>query len=366
MDRREFTRLTGLGAIAMSAIPALTSATIFKEGFRETPNIPLGVANHSLRGMRPNAKELIDFAIEHRLDAVQFNTLKPFESLDDIHLAKLKDLAKANDINIYVGVGSICESSVKFSDSFGDAKTLLKEGIRVARLLESPIIGVRIGVLDDRYTDGGIRPKMEEVIELMKSFRDPVSDAGIKFAFENHAGDMRSEELLELLNETGSDICGAFFDPGNAIYAMEDPKLAMQALGEHIIFSQARDVVIWPTDDGATFQWTAVGEGMMDFEFYTSFLSKNCPGVPILIETISNSPRSIPYLKDEYWEGFPDLKATEIMDFLKLVRMGHPMEVTKAPAGMEKKEFDRENQKEELLKSIRHLRKEYGVGLKEY
>ena len=124
----------------------------------------------------------------------------------------------------------------------------------------------------------------------MKSFRGPCLDAGIKFAFENHAGDMRSEELLELIIETGPEICGAFFDPGNAIYAMEDPKEPMELIGKHIVCSQARDVMIWPSEDGADFQWTAVGDGMMDFNHYTKYLSENCPGVPIHVETISNSP----------------------------------------------------------------------------
>jgi len=366
MNRREFTRLTGLSTLALHTIPAISSAGIFGINNKKAPNIPLGVGNHSLRGTRPNAKELIEFSIEHSLDSVQFNTLKPFESLEDKHLDSLKVLAKANDISIYVGVGSISESSVNYSDSFGDARTLLKEGIRVAGALGSPIIGVRIGVLDDRYTDGGIRPKMEEVAELMKSFRAPVSDAGIKFAFENHAGDMRSEELLELIGETGSDICGAFFDPGNAIYAMEDPHLAMEALGEHIICSQARDVVIWPTENGATFQWTAVGEGIMDFEFYTNYLRNHCPGVPIHLETISNSPREIPYLKTAYWEGFPEPSAAGMIDFLKLVRMGQPIEVARAPQETDKKAFDIKNQENELLKSIKYLREQYGVGLKNH
>ncbi len=348
----------------MHTIPAISSAGLFYHHYKTSLNIPLGVANHSLRGIRPSAKELIEFAIEHKMDSVQFNTLKPFESLEAKHLEGIKDLAKAHDISIYVGVGSISEQSVAFSDSFGDANALLTAGIRVAKILESPIIGVRIGLLEDRYTKGGIEPKMEEVVKLMRSYRGPVLDAGLKFAFENHAGDMRSDELLELIGQTGSDICGAFYDPGNAIYAMEDPKLALETLGSNIICSQARDVVIWPSEDGAKFQWTAVGEGMMDFKFFTKFLSENCPGVPIHIETISNSPRSIPYLKDEYWEGFPDLKATGIVDFLKLVRMGHPIEIAKAPEGTDKKVYESDNQVHELLKSISYLQNECGAGIK--
>jgi sugar phosphate isomerase/epimerase len=364
MNRRTFTKMTGMGVLAVQSFPTVTSAMISKHESEKSTKVPLGIGNHSLRALKPNAIQLIEYAVEHRLDSVQFNTLKPFESLEDGHLVQVKQLAKANDISIYVGVGSICEKSVRFNDEYGNAKTLLKEGIRVARALGSPIVGVRIGVLADRYTEGGIKPKIEEVVQLMKSMREPVGAAGIKFAFENHAGDMRSEELLELIYKTGEDICGAFFDPGNAIYAMEDPKSAMKLLGSHIIACQARDVMVWGTEDGAMFQWTAVGDGMMDFNFFTKYLGENCPGVPIHLETISNSPRSIPYLKAEYWDGFPDLPASGIIDFLKLLKEGQPMEMLKPSVGIDKKDFDIKLQKTELLRSFEYLRKNCNIGLK--
>ena len=66
----------------------------------------------------------------------------------------------------------------------------------------------------------------------------------------------------------------------------------------------------------------------MDFNHFTNFLRENCPGVPIHVETISNSPRSIPFLKTDYWAGFPDLHASSIIDFLKLVRQGHSIEIS--------------------------------------
>ena len=364
MKRREFTKLAGMGAIAIHAFPAVSSSLDPGKERELLSKIPLGICNHSLRSMKPTAKQLIDFAIEHKLDSVHFNTLKPFESLETRHLENLRDLAMENKVSIYTGVGSISESSVVFSDGFGDARTLLKEGIRVAKTLKSPVLGVRIGVLEDRYVNGGIEPKIEEVIRLMRSFAGEVRDSGIKFAFENHAGDMRSEELLVLIDRTGEEICGALFDPGNAIYAMEDPFLAMKSIGPHIVACQARDVVIWPTDSGATFQWTAVGEGMMDFKSFTGYLRETCPGVPIHIETISNSPRQIPYLTQEYWNGFPDLRASGIIEFLKLVRMGHPLEVARAPQGADKNAFDIENQISDFLKSAEYLRYECGAGLK--
>lgn len=95
----------------------------------------------------------------------------------------------------------------------------------MAKTPGSPVLGVRIGALKDRYPNGGIKPNMEEVATLMSSFG---------------------------------------------------------------------------TEAGATFQWTAVGEGNMDFRQYTDYLRTLCPGVPIHLETISNSPREIPFLDIGY------------------------------------------------------------------
>ena len=362
MERRDFTKKAVFGLIASQSIPTFSTVNSLFENTNS--RIPLGLGNHSLRGMKPNAQQIIEYAIKHSLDSVQFNTLKPFESLQENSLLELKKLADDHAISIYVGVGSICEKSIKFSDSYGNAKDLLGKGIHVAKILESPNLGVRIGVLEDRYAKGGIAPKIDEVVNLMKSFRKPIQDAGIKFAFENHAGDMRTDELINLIDRTGTDICGAFFDPGNAIYGMEDPIEAMQLLGKKIIVCQARDVNIWSTRDGAKFQWTAVGNGIMDFKFFANYLSTNCPGVPIHVETISNSPRSIPYLTHEYWDGFPDLKASHIVDFLSLVAHGTPMTLDIPPAGVNKKEFDIQHQERELQKSIVYLRENCNAGLK--
>ena len=364
MKRREFGRMASIGLLAMHSFPDLTSAMLSEKVIEESPKVPLGLCNHSLRGMRLKAKALIEYAIEHQLDSVQFNTLPVFESLESEYLSELSKMAKANDISIYVGAGSICEQSSSFSKRYGNPEELLIEGIRVASAVDSPIVGVRIGNIDDRYSGGGIKPKIQEVVKVMKSMRGAALDAGIKFAFENHAGDMRSEELLGLINETGTDICGAFYDPGNAIWAMEDPMKALEALGPNILCTSVRDVMVWETEEGALYQWTAIGDGLMDYKYYTKFLSENCPGVPLHVESISNSQRPIPFLTPEFWDGFPDLPASGIVDFLKLVRLGQPMKITEPPSGADRKTFDIQHQENELLKSLDYLRAECGAGRK--
>jgi len=198
----------------------------------------------------------------------------------------------------------------------------------------------------------------------MKAVRGPALDAGIKFAIENH-GELRTEEVLRIINETGTDICGALLDPANTVGVMDDPMRALQMLGEHIICTSARDFMVYETEEGATIQCTAIGQGLMDYKFYTNFLAENCPGVPIHVETVGSGKRSIPFLKPEFWDGFPDLPASEIVDFLKRIRLGQPLEIAEPPVGGDKKEFDLEQQEIMLQASLDYLRRECGAGQKE-
>jgi len=358
MNRREFNRLVGMSALAMQAFPGVVMAGSKSASPGALPRVPLGVCDHALRTMKPTADDLVDYAIEDRLDALQLNTLRALEKRgDDNYLAGVKSRAEDHGMTWYVGVGSISENSTRFSTRYGNARETLLEGIRVAAALGSPIVVCRIGTIEDRYTEGGIAVHMEAVIKVMKSCREQLQDAGLKIAFENHAGDMRTDELMTVIEETGTDICGAMLDFGNAIWAMEDPKDTIEFLGSHILCVSARDVMLWPTEDGAIFQWTAVGQGLMDFPLYAEMMAKACPGVPMQVETISNSPRPLPYLTDEFWKGFPNLNAADIVPFLKMLRRGHELEFLEPPEGMDKKTFDIQHQQAELAASLDYLRK---------
>ena len=237
-----------LGALAMHSFPAISPATLFAAEPNQLPRVPLGVCDHALRAMKPTADQVLDYAIEQRLDAVQLNSLRPLESRDDAYLRHLREKAAGKDIGFYLGAGSISDRSTRFRDNWGTGRELLREGIRVAAALDSPIVVCRIGTIEDRFTEGGIEPHVEAVIKTMTSLRAEALDAGVKFAFENHAGDLRTEELLPLIEETGTDICGAMLDFGNAIWAMEDPINTIERLGRNILCVSVRDVMLWETD----------------------------------------------------------------------------------------------------------------------
>ncbi|PHR96520.1 MAG: xylose isomerase [Blastopirellula sp.] len=356
MKRRDFlctaAALTALGAVNNTSFAA-------KSG--DKSRVPLGFDGHSMRGMKWKAPQFIDFAAEQKMDAVLINNLPLFESLEESYLRGLKDKADKHGLNIYMGAGGICENASSFNSKYGNAEEFLGKAIGAAEILGSPVVTVRIGSLKDRYLEGGIRPRMDASIKVLKALRSRAIDAGIKFGFENHGGDLRTEEVLEIIKEVGPDVCGSMLDPGNAVWVMEDPMQQVQTLGKYVVCSSIRDYMVWESEDGATFQWTAVGEGLMDVPAYVQHLATLCPGVPLFVESISNSARPIPYLQKDWWQGFPEVTAASIADFLALCRKGKAIGVDVPPEGMDKKEFDQQHQLKEFVKSINYLR-QHGAG----
>jgi sugar phosphate isomerase/epimerase len=182
---------------------------------------------------------------------------------------------------------------------------------------------------------------------------------------ENHM-ELRTEELVGIIEEVGTDVCGALFDPANTVIVLDDPMRAIKMLGENILCTSARDFMVYQSDEGATMQCTSIGKGLVDYKFYSKFLAENCPGVPIHIETIGSKAQSIPFLKPEFWEGFQDVPASEIVDFLKRIKLGSPVEVATPSVGIDIKQFEIDQQVAMLHESIEYLRKECNVGLKSY
>ena len=320
----------------------------------------LGLDAHSVRGMKWSALPLIEYAAEQKLDAVLLNGLHYFESLDDAHLRKVRALADGKGVRIRIGAGGISGGSPAFKNTFGTPEQALAKAVQVAVALGSPAVNLKIGSIEDRYTPGGIEARMEEAVATMQAVRNRALDAGIKFAFENHAGDTRSDEVLAVIAATGPDLCGVMLDPGNALWAMEDPMQQLQKLGTHVLCSSVRDYMVWESPEGATFQWTAIGEGLLDLPAYTKLYRDLCPSAPLFVETISNSQRPIPFLTETFWKGFPKVKAADIAAFLALCRKGHALEIQQPPAGTDAKEFDRQHQKSEFTRSIAALRRHVG------
>lgn len=354
MQRRSF--LTGLAAAAaVGAARPLAAAT--------APKIKVGLDNFAVRGMAWKAPALIEYAASLKCDTLFISDLDAYDSLEDDALRAVRRQADAAGLALYAGGWSICPTSKTFKKNWGTAEEHLRLGIRVAKTLGSPVFRVILGNLEDRRTEGGIRARIADTVAVLKACRRDAQAAGIKIAVENHAGDMHSWELRDLIETAGSDWVGANIDTGNGLWTLEDPMDVLETLGPVTICSSLRDGMVWTTPEGAALQWTACGEGLIDWKTFSARWAQLCPTVPIMIETISGGPRALAYKSPDFWLHY-DKRPDRLARFEALAKRGQPPPVFKAPAGAEGRVASQNFQKSEIEKSIAYLRREIGLGLR--
>lgn len=298
---------------------------------------------------------MIEYAASLKLDAVFISELGPMESFEDDYVKKLKAQADAAGLKIYVGGMSICKTSNVWKDTWGSPEEHLALLIRLAKGLGSPIARCVLGNAKDRSTDGGIDKHIEECVNVLQAVKSRCETEGVKISMENHAGDMQSHELKGLIEAAGKGHVGANIDPGNAVWALEDPMQHLEVLGPYVNCSSVRDSMLWETEDGAMVQWTAVGDGLIDFKAYAKRFHELAPDAPLNVETISGFAKPFPYLKEEFWAPYPKASAESFAAWVALARKGKALDPFKAPDGPEKKAAEVAYQKEQLERSTKWL-----------
>ena len=353
------TALTPLRAQDLK-VDAATDKTLLT---KTPPKIKVGLDNFAVRALGWKAAALIDFAASLKCDSLLISDLDAYESFDDAYLRDVKAHAENAGVEIFAGSWSICPTSKAFKNKWGTAEEHLALGIRVAKALGSPVFRCVLGTMEDRKTEGGIRARIADTVRVLKASERAAKDAGVKIAIENHAGDMHSWECAQLIEDAGRDFVGCNIDSGNAAWTLEDPLDVLETLGPYTICSSLRDNMIWETPDGAAVQWTAVGEGLIDWPKYVARWRALCPAVPIMIETISGFSKNFPYKKEEFWTNY-DKRPERLAHFEALAKKGHALESFHTPDGVDKKKAEQDYQIGEITRSIKYLRETLHLGVK--
>jgi sugar phosphate isomerase/epimerase len=357
-SRRSF---LATAAASVATLPGVTRAraTVARR------NIPLGFDNFAVRALTWNARQLVDHAESLACDSVFITDFGPFEGkTDDASLGDLRAYAADKGVGIELGSWSICPSSKTFKKDFGTPADHLATGIRMAKALGSRAFRVILGNHEDRRSPGGIEARITDTVAVLQAAKSRATDAGVKIAVENHAGDMRSAELKALVERAGPEFVGVNFDSGNACWTLEDPVRALETLAPHVVTTSLRDAMIWRTAEGVAVQWTAMGEGCTDLTAFFDRFERSCPGVTVHIETISGFSRPFPIYDRRFWDSFPDGRADELAAFLALAEKGRAIEPFKPAAGTERGEAERAYQLDELARSIAFCRKVLNLGLR--
>lgn len=355
-SRRSFTKaMLGLATTGISAL----SAKDYK-----SQRLLLGFDNFSIRSLGWKAPKLIDYATKHKVDALLFSDLDVYESHDNGYLREIGQEVKKQKIILHAGTGGICPTSKSFKDKHGSAEEHLRLLIRVAKDVGSSVARCYLGSSKDRKTEGGILRHIETTVKTLKKVRTQALDAGVKIAVENHAGDMHSRELVELIEQAGPEFVGATIDTGNSTWTLEDPLETFRNLAPYAVCSGIRDSMVWQSHKGAKVQWTAMGDGCVDMKTLFQEWSKSCPETPVQIETISGFAREFPYLEKDFWPPYSTIRADDYSRFLALSRKGKVLSPFSAPEGADREKAQQEYQLAELEKSLVYCRKSLGMGRK--
>jgi sugar phosphate isomerase/epimerase len=347
MTRRHFLQTSAFSAAALATAPLRAA----------NPKLMIGIDHFAVRATGWKAAQHIDYAASLKLDTCFISELGVFESFEDGYLQGLKDQADKVGVKLYIGTSSVCGTSNTWKPTYGTPEETLALTIKAAKKLGSPVARCYLGNQKDRSSDGGIQKHIEETIKVIKANKSLAEGEGIKIAIENHAGDMQSHELKALIEAAGKSYVGANIDPGNAVWAMEEPLAHLEVLGPLTICSSVRDSMAWEDENGAVIQWTAIGEGLVDFAAYAKRFAELAPGVPLQVETISGFAKPMSWKKEEFWAPFPGYRDTAAFKgWVEFTKKGKPIPSFKAPDGPGKKDAEIAYQKGELERSTKWLR----------
>ncbi len=351
ITRREFVKSAALAAAGGIMARRARAQDAAKK------KLKLGFDNFSIRALGWKAEQLLEHAASLQVDTILFSDLDVYKSHDEAYLKDLRKKAGDLGLEVQAGTGGICPTSGMWNAKWGTPEEHLKLTLRVAQALGSAVARCFLGRGEDRKMEGGIERHQAEVVKVCKAARSFALDSGVRIAIENHAGDQQAWELVRLIEEAGKDYVGATLDTGNATWALEDPMQNLEILGPYAVSTGIRDSAVWESPNGAFVQWTAMGDGQVDWKAYFKRFAELCPACPVQLEIISGAVREFPYLKEEFWKPWPKVRGPEFAKFVAMAKKGTPREPVKAPPA-------REYQKAELEKSVKYCREVLGLGLK--
>ena len=291
---------------------------------QSTPNVKLGIDLFSVRSQGWTPFEYLDYAARLGAKVVHFSEIRFIGSLESANLIRVRAHAERLGIEVEIGMRSICPSSKMFDPKQGSAEEQLTRMIDAARVVGSHIVRAVLGSMEDRKPPG-IEGHIEDTVKVLRAVRSRATDAGIRIAIENHAGDMQARELRSLIEAAGKDFVGVCLDSGNPLWTIEDPHLTLETLHPYVLTSHVRDTAVWPAPDGgAAVQWVRMGDGNVGIDDYVRRYAQLCPGRALSLEIIVTQPRIFAYDEPAFWDSYRQTPAWEFARFVKLVERGKP------------------------------------------
>jgi sugar phosphate isomerase/epimerase len=301
----------------------------------------LGLDVYSVRWQGWDAFQTLEYCAGLGLENVQFSERGFLASLDDGYLRSLRHRADELGLSLEVGMLSFDRHSGLFRPEYGTAAQQLRDTIRAARSLGSPIVRCVLGNRADRLGPVPYAQHVEEGLRVLRAVSSLARDLEVRLAVENHGGvDFLARELKAFVEQAGADVVGVCLDTGNPAAAGEDPILAAEVLAPHVLTTHVRDSRAWAVPDGAMVQWVPAGQGQVDLGRILDILAARAPAAPCNLEIITgvpSQPRHVAYLDPEsdFWQAYPGMRAADLARFIRWAERGTPAPLAELalPAG---------------------------------
>lgn len=359
MNRRNFLQTLSLagGCAGLSAATVAQTASPF----------PLGINTYCLRALRWHDARLLDYAAEQQCDAIFLQDSQDPAAQDPAHWPVVRQRAKELGLHLETG-GSA--SLPRTPEQFGERVVYLKQQIRRAAAMGSPV--VRTLLASDRYAlpPGSVEPHIETMVRLLREVRSEAMDLQVKVAVEVHK-ELQAWEFAELVERAGPDFVGIYLDTGNPVFVMEHPLTTMETLGKYAVTLHLRDSVVYEHPKGIAVQWVPLGEGSVDFPEIIAKAKQLCPQVHVYAKPITGRPPVvIPVWDETFWKKwFPRARSADFARFVALAKQGAPYNQPMVVEDLQGRpvpghflEAIQFQQREHLERSLRFARESLGLG----
>ena len=283
----------------------------------------LGINTYCLRFWRWKDRQLFDYCIKEKLDAIFLQDSLDPGVMEPRHWAEVRAWAKDAGLHIETGGSALLP---KTPAGIPQSVAALRRNIERARGMGASV--VRTLLASDRYSmpEGPVEQHVETAVRMLKEVRQQVLDANLKVGLENHK-DIQAWRTRQLIEAAGKDFVGSYLDTGNPVFVAEDPLTTVEELGPYALTFHLRDSVVYDHPDGIAIQWVPLGEGTIDFKALVAKAAELMkPDVHIYCKPITARPPVVfPVNGDEFWpKWFPGARSRDLARFEALARRGRP------------------------------------------
>jgi 3-oxoisoapionate decarboxylase len=228
--------------------------------------------------------DIVDKAVSHGVDLVQYADNLPLEPLSKAELADLSAKAKGLGITLELGAEGL-------------NATVIGTHLEIAAALDARLVRVAPSAADAARSN-------EEIASELANVMPACRDRDVTIAVENHFH-VPSPRLVDLVERVGSRHFGVCLDVANSIACFEWPAETIGLLAPHAVNLHLKDyvLVLDPTGVGMAFTGVPLGEGLTDIDGVLDALESAGKDVNIILEhwlPLAADPAQTLRLEDEW------------------------------------------------------------------